>query len=183
LRVLTGLSGLAQNGHLVMLTPSAPGRGELEAKWDDVQEKRWVSPNGEALSCMHVREGNTSLVAVASKSGINILHNNESGFEVPLHTQHTYTTMAPNKPRSHTLPPNPSAPGVGLGGVLLVTSYVEECDLLEVPAKRRRFLLGPLPRSARFPKRATHIGSTPTPGPENAHTGDGRRCAQDLRES
>ena len=82
LSVLTRLARLGQNGHLIMLSPGAPGRGELEANWDDVEEKRWVEPNGEALSCMHVREGNTSLVAVASKSGINILHNNQGGFEI-----------------------------------------------------------------------------------------------------
>lgn len=105
---------MVQNGQLIMLSPPAPAGGESEAKWEreDVHEKTWTEPNGEALSCMHVREGNTSLVAVACKSGIHILDCNESGFLVPSppFLCCVRNAAAPSPPPARNLPQNASVP-------------------------------------------------------------------------
>ena len=75
-----------QDGSLVVLRPGG-GRGggtDGGGLWDDVEERRWAEPADAPLSCMHVREGNTSLVAVASRRGIHVLTENEAGVN-PLH--------------------------------------------------------------------------------------------------
>ena len=65
-----GVFVACQNGSVKLLLPALRhGRSLSHNSWDDVQEKLWVHPAAEALSCMHVREGNASTIAVASKSG------------------------------------------------------------------------------------------------------------------
>ena len=75
-----------QDGSLVVLRPGG-GRGGATiggGLWDEVDERRWAEPADAPLSCMHVREGNTSLVAVASRRGIHVLTENEAGVN-PVH--------------------------------------------------------------------------------------------------
>ena len=75
-----------QDGSLVVLRPGGGRGGGTDGGdlWDEVEERRWAEPADAPLSCMHVREGNTSLVAVASRRGIHVLTENEAGVN-PLH--------------------------------------------------------------------------------------------------
>lgn len=72
-----------------MLRPASAVRGGKSENWDDVIERKWVAPSGAALSCMHVREGNNSLIAVASHEGIHVLEGNEGGFQLLHHIAFT----------------------------------------------------------------------------------------------